>query len=99
MIPRDVPHGEVRWTHPGKTPASAGTARHVVLTSRLDAIDARLERVPDVRRTDFLATLPTATAAMLAVILPMVGVTVAGVLVVFQVTLWLPVAYKVARKL
>jgi|SRR5271155_246201 len=96
---RDVPRGEVRWTHASKTPGTPEARRHAVVTERLDAVDRRLERVPDARRTDFLATLPTATAAMLAAILPMLGVAVVVIVVGLQVTLWLPVAYKVARRL
>jgi hypothetical protein len=91
--PHHVPTAEARkLAH--RTPAELRAQ-----AARFDAIDARLRRVPDAHRSDLLATLPTATAAMLAVILPMLGITVVFVVIGLQVTLWAPVAYKVIRKL
>ena len=78
---------------------AGAAAHHADLVTRFDAIDERLRRVPDAHRSDILATLPTATAAMLAVILPLVGFVAVGIVVTVQLVLWLPVAYKVIRKL
>ena len=89
---RHVPAGEARKLRHAHAPASE-------IHARFDAVDARLRKLPDAHRTDVLATLPTATAAMLAVILPMLGVAVVLVVIVVQVGLWCPVAYKVMRKL